>query len=184
MQSSRHKQFDTLVSPHLETLYRMAYRLVRNAADAQDLVQDTCVAACSSLDTLAAADSALAWLLRVQHNRFIDACRRRGRSPLMGSEESDDVAQIVSELPDPEQMLQQLQSEQQLERAFLQLDGMQRALLSLCAEGYSLPEMQGVLGVEGNALSARLYRARLRLARLIADMNRDAGSVRQIGSRK
>lgn len=101
MQTTRQKQFDTLVVPHLETLFRVAYRLVRNTADAQDLVQDTCVAACGSLDAIGKADSPLAWLLRVQHNRFVDACRRRGRSPLVSSEETEEVSQIVSDLTIP-----------------------------------------------------------------------------------
>lgn len=184
MQTSRQKQFDALVTPHLETLFRVAYRLVRNTADAQDLVQDTCMTACGSLEAVGAADSPLAWLLRVQHNRFIDACRRQGRSPLVSSDECDEVAQMVSELPDPEQILQQFQSEQRLEQAFLQLDGSQRTLLALRAEGYELPEIEAVVGVKGNALSARLHRARLRLARLIADMNCDAEDVRHLGSRK
>jgi RNA polymerase sigma-70 factor (ECF subfamily) len=184
MQNSGQKQFDALVAPHLETLFRMAYRLVRNTADAQDLVQDTCFTACSSLDAIAATTSPLSWLLRVQHNRFIDVHRRRNRSPLVPAEESEDVAALASDLPDPEQLLQQFQSEQQLEQAFLQLDATQRTLLSLRAEGYELPEIEAITGIERNVLSARLYRARLRLAQLIADMNREAGKVRHIGSRK
>lgn len=183
MQTSIQQDFDTLVSPHLETLFRVAYRLVRNTADAQDLVQDTCMTACGSLEALGAASSPLAWLLRVQHNRFIDACRRQGRSPLVSSDECDEVAQMVSELPDPEQVLQQFQSEQLLEQAFLQLDGSQRTLLALRAEGYELAEIEAIVGVKGNALSARLHRARLRLARLIADLNCEAGSARHKGNR-
>jgi RNA polymerase sigma-70 factor (ECF subfamily) len=184
MQNSRQKQFDALVAPHLATLFRMAYRLLRNTADAQDLVQDTCLAACGSLDAVAAADSPLSWLLRVQHNRFIDVHRRRGRSPLVPAEESAEVSGMASDLPDPEQMLQQFQGEQQLEQAFLQLDAVQRMLLSLRAEGYELPEIEAITGIERNVLSARLHRARLRLAQLINDMNREAGKVRHIGSRK
>ena len=34
-----------LVAEHLDTLFRVAYRLTHNKPDAQDLVQDTCVAA-------------------------------------------------------------------------------------------------------------------------------------------
>ncbi len=71
---------------------------------------------------------------------------------------------MASDLPDPEQLLQQFQSEQQLEHAFLQLDGVQRTLLSLRAEGYELPEIEAVTGIDRNVLSARLHRARLRLA--------------------
>lgn len=174
--------FDKLVAPHLPTLFRMAYRLVRNTADAQDLVQDTCVAALGNLPALTASDSSLKWLLRVQHNRFIDLHRRRGRSPLAPVAEAD-VARLVSDLPDPEQLLQQFQSEQLLEQAFLRLDAMQRVLLSLRAEGYELPEIEAITGVDRNALSARLHRARLRLAQIVNDMNREAARIRHIGSR-
>ncbi|HTQ35908.1 MAG TPA: RNA polymerase sigma factor [Steroidobacteraceae bacterium] len=183
MQNSRQKQFDELIAPHLETLFRMAYRLVRNAADAQDLVQDTCVAACGSFEALAAADSPLKWLLRVQHNRFIDVHRRRGRSPVVAAEDTGDLAGLASDLPDPEQVMQQFQSEALLEQAFLQLEEMPRTLLSLRAEGYELPEIEAITGVDRNVLSARLRRARLRLAQLIADINREAGNIRHIGSR-
>jgi RNA polymerase sigma-70 factor (ECF subfamily) len=180
MQNSRRNQLNTLVAPHLNTLFRMAYQLLRNAADAQDLVQDTCVAACANLDALAAADSPLRWLLRVQQNRFIDTHRRRGRSPLVAADE--EAAAVVSDLPDPEQLLQQLESEALLERAFLQLESMQRVLLTLRAEGYELPEIEEITGIEREALGARLRRARLRLAQVLADMNREAAVVRHIGS--
>jgi RNA polymerase sigma-70 factor (ECF subfamily) len=176
-------QFDQLVAPHLETLFRMAWRLLRNTADAQDLVQDTCVAACSNLSALAAADSPLRWLLRVQHNRFIDLHRRRGRSPVRTGEEPE-VATLVSDLPDPEQLLQQFQSEQLLEQAFLRLDEMQRTVLALRAEGYELQEIGSITGVDRNVLSARLHRARLRLAQLVNEMNREAEQVRHIGSKR
>jgi RNA polymerase sigma-70 factor (ECF subfamily) len=183
MQNSRRNQLDTLVAPHLNTLFRMAYQLLRNPADAQDLVQDTCVAACANIEALAAADSPLRWLLRVQHNRFIDMHRRRGRSPLIAADE-EAAAAVVSDLPDPEQLLQQLQSEALLERAFLQLESMQRVLLTLRAEGYELPEIEAITGIEREALGARLRRARLRLAQVLADMNREAAVVRHIGSRR
>jgi RNA polymerase sigma-70 factor (ECF subfamily) len=182
MQNTRQQQLDTLVAPHLDALFRMAYQLVRNTTDAQDLVQDTCVTACGNLEALAAADSPLRWLLRVQHNRFIDLHRRRGRAPVVAAEE-EDTAALVSDLPDPEQLLQQLQSEALLERAFLQLEGPQRMLLSLRAEGYELPEIEAITGIEREALGARLRRARLRLAQVLTDINRQAAAVRHIGSR-
>jgi len=184
MQKSGQKQFDALIAPHLEALFRVAYRMVRNLADAQDLVQDTCVAACGNLAAVAAADSPLKWMLRVQHNRFIDVHRRRGRSPLTATEDREELATLVSELPDPEQMMQQFQSESLLERAFLQLDEVQRTLLSLRAEGYELSEIEAITGIGRNVLSARLHRARLRLAQQIADMNREADSIRHFGSQR
>ncbi len=73
--------------------------------------------------------------------------RRRGRSPLVAADE-EAAAAVVSDLPDPEQLLQQLQSEALLERAFLQLESMQRVLLTLRAEGYELPEIEEITGIE------------------------------------
>jgi DNA-directed RNA polymerase specialized sigma24 family protein len=48
------------------------------------------------------------------------------------------------------------------------LDVEQRALLSLHAEGHDLAELAAIFGVNKNALSARLHRARQRLAKLLA----------------
>jgi RNA polymerase sigma-70 factor (ECF subfamily) len=181
MQISGRNQLDTLVAPHLDTLFRVAYQLLRNSADAQDLVQDTCVAACANPGALSAAGSPLRWLLRVQHNRFIDMHRRRGRSPLVAADD-EAAAAVASDLPNPEQLLQQLQDEALLERAFLQLEGMQRVLLTLRAEGYELQEIEEITGIGREALGARLRRARLRLAQVLADMDPGAAVVRHIGS--
>jgi RNA polymerase sigma-70 factor (ECF subfamily) len=175
-------QFNTLVRPHLETLYRVAYRLVRNRADAQDLVQDTCVAACRNMGGLAAADSPLRWLLRVQQNRFIDGVRRKRGSPVIAADDAGEPALMDSELLDPEVLLQQSQDEQLLEQAFLQLEEMQRTLLGLRMEGYDLPEMEAITGIDRKVLSNRLHRARQSLARHLMEQAGVAARGRRNGS--
>jgi DNA-directed RNA polymerase specialized sigma24 family protein len=55
-------------------------------------------------------------------------------------------------------------------------------LLTLRAEGYELPEIAEITGIERDALGARLRRARLRLAQVLADMNREAAVVRHLRS--
>jgi RNA polymerase sigma-70 factor, ECF subfamily len=162
-------QFNALVKPHLETLYRVAYRLVRNTADAQDLVQDTCLTACRNLPELAAANSPLRWLLRVQQNRFIDGVRRNQSSPVEAADDAEEAVQPSGELLDPERLLQQSQNVQALEQAFLKLDAMQRTLLGLRIEGYDLPEIEAITGVDRKVLSKRLLRARRSLARHLLD---------------
>lgn len=178
MHGSRPEQFEALVAPHLETLFRVAYRLVRNTPDAQDLVQDTCLIACSSLAVLAVADSPLRWLLRVQQNRFIDGQRRRQRSPVTAEENAGDIDLRACEGLDPEQLLQQAENEALLEQAFMQLDDMPRTLLSLRAEGYDLPEIAAITGIDIKVLSARLHRARLSLAQRLAEQHSVAPSRR------
>ncbi len=182
MPQSGTAKFNTLVRPHLETLYRVAYRLLRNRADAQDLVQDTCVVACRNLAELAAADSPVRWLLRVQQNRFIDGVRRNQASPLVAAEDVAEGMPLVSELLDPQVLLQQSQDEQLLEQAFLQLDVMQRTLLSLRIEGYDLPEIEAITGIDRKVLSNRLHRARQSLARRLMEQTGAAARGRRTGS--
>jgi RNA polymerase sigma factor (sigma-70 family) len=181
MRESGPDQFAAFVAPHLEALFRVAYRLLRDTPDAQDLVQDTCLSACGRLPEIAATDSPLRWLLTVLHNRFIDGQRRRRRSPIVSTEESEEVVALMSDGFDPEELLQQSQDEQALERAFLLLTDTQRTLLSLRAEGYELPEIEAITGIDRKVLSARLNRARVTLAQRLTEqkravMNRRAGS--------
>jgi RNA polymerase sigma factor (sigma-70 family) len=175
-------QFAVHIAPHLEALFRLAYRLLRNTSDAQDLVQDTCLSACGRLQEVAATDSPRKWLLTVLHNRFIDGQRRRNRSPLVSAEEVDDLEEIPSQDFDPEELAQQFQDEHALERAFLQLNDTQRTLLSLRAEGYELPEIEAITGIDRKVLSARLNRARVALAQHLMEQN-TVVPIRRSGSK-
>jgi RNA polymerase sigma-70 factor (ECF subfamily) len=158
-------RFDALVTPHLTTLYRVAYRLARNTPDAHDLVQDTCIAACENLGDLAAADRPDRWLLRVLQNRFINVAKRRHRSPVRALDDEPDFTQLASAEPGPEELRQEADAERHLEWAFLQLEEAQRTLLALRAEGYGLSEIAAITGVDKEVLRARLHRARNSLAR-------------------
>jgi RNA polymerase sigma-70 factor, ECF subfamily len=164
MTPTRTEQFDGLVAPHMPMLYRVAYRLVRNAHDAQDLVQDTCVAACENPALLGAAEHPRRWLLRVLHNRFIDGDRRNRKVPFVGLEESDAPRLLASDRPGPEELLQQADDERAFEHAFLQLDPVHRTLLALRAEGHGLGEMESITGIAREALRSRLHRASRTLA--------------------
>jgi RNA polymerase sigma-70 factor (ECF subfamily) len=165
MGDSRTQRFDTLVAPHLGMLLRVAWRLTRNGSDAQDLVQDTCIAACEHGAAVGAADHPVRWLLRVLHNRFIDRTRHRQRSTLVALHEADAAAPLVSNAPGPEDFQQQADSERALESAYLKLESDQRTLLVLRAEGYDLTEIEVITGIHKEVLRARLHRARRSLAR-------------------
>jgi RNA polymerase sigma-70 factor (ECF subfamily) len=181
MRDSGPEQFARHVEPHLEVLFRVAWRLLRNVPDAQDLVQDVCLKACGHLPEIAAVESPRSWLLSVLHNRFIDGQRRRQRSPIVPAEETDAVATLPSEDFDPEELLQQSQDEHALEQAFLQLNATQRTLLTLLAEGYKLPEIAAITGIEHKLLSTRLHRARNALSQALIEHKR-AATCRRAGS--
>lgn len=163
-----HQRFTALIEPHLEVLFRAAFRLTRNRADAEDLVQETCVRGCERLDALRGAGPAKSWLLRVMHNLFVDGTRRSKSSPISPLDDSAGIESTVSPDPTPDESFETRQRMVQLERAWLQLEPGHRVLLALRAEGHSLAEISEITGIAMDALTMRLYRARKSLARCVA----------------
>jgi len=161
-------RFRRLIEPHLDALFRAAYRLSRQRADAEDLVQETCIRACQRIADLDESQSVKSWLLRVLHNVFVDGARRARRAPMDRLANGTDLAsESASPDPTPEQALHNAQNESLLERAWLRLERGQRALLALRAEGYSLSEISTITGIAMDALTMRLYRARRNLTRCL-----------------
>lgn len=175
--------FQTRVAPHLPTLFRVAYRLVRNRADAQDLVQDTCVAACENRASVNGAEHPVRWLLRVQHNCFIDRARRQKRAILVPLDEANAAQPLVSGLPGPEASMLHTDARRAVERALLELEPIQRTLLVLRLEGYGLSEIESITGIDRALLGSRLHRARNSLARHMEQQTGATSAALLIGSR-
>src|SRR4051812_15054303 len=99
MQTANVHRFKRLVEPHLDALFRAAFRLARQRADAEDLVQETCVRAFLQIAELREAQPVKAWLLRVLHNVFVDGTRRARQSPV--TLVADDTALAATACPNP-----------------------------------------------------------------------------------
>ncbi len=160
--------FDRLIAPHFEALYRAGYRLTGNRPDAEDLVQEVCLRAYPRLAELERLDYLRGWLLRVQYRVFVDGKRRGQRSPLRPmSSEIEASNRMISRDPGPDEQAEALLGNVPLERAWGKLNRAQQALLALHAEGYGLGELEQITGLARNVLTARLHRARRRLAKLL-----------------
>ena len=96
----RSEEFEQLVLEHLDMMHAVALRLTRNAADAEDLTQNTLVKALRFHDKFKEGTYIKAWLLTILRNTFINEYRRKARRPaqveLSGTEATDDGG------PDPE----------------------------------------------------------------------------------
>jgi RNA polymerase sigma factor (sigma-70 family) len=159
-------QFGALIEPYLDDLFRAAYRLSGNKPDAEDLVQETCVRAYPKLKTLVQSGKPKSWLMRVQYNLFVDATRRKQRSPFQSlTDLGESTKEMACKEPGPGELAHEKQLEDQFQQAWLMLNRKQRALLALRAEGYNLAELGDMTGLERDVLNARLYRARKSLAR-------------------
>lgn len=182
MAAEMRQKFHALVTPHLERLFRVACRLEGNTADAQDLVQETCLAACERLAELEATSYPARWLLRVQQNRFIDGVRRRRRAPVVAMDLSVLADGVPSAEAGPEELAAQSQFQQRLLDAFGQIDKTHRVLLSLRVEGHGLDEIEAITGISKTVLRARLHRARESLAQRLEAQASASSPVSRLGS--
>ena len=70
MQDS-HKRFQGYVLPYLDLLYRAALRLAGQKADAEDLVQESCLRAFAAIDQLRDVENSKAWLFRILRTTWL-----------------------------------------------------------------------------------------------------------------
>ena len=75
------RAFASLVEPFRRELQLHCYRLLGSVQDAEDLVQETLLAAWRGLDGFEERASLRAWLYRIATNRSLNAIRERGRRP-------------------------------------------------------------------------------------------------------
>ena len=163
--------FDRLLRPHLERLFRLAFRLTRARPEAEDLFQDVLVKVYGRMDELTEIREPGAWLCRVMYNHFIDNRRRFARQRLVSVDTGQLPGGGVEGLPggpDPEQDAQRVDNIMRLDRALAALSDEHRTVVLLHdVEAYKLQEIQEITGDPIGTIKSRLHRARARLRELL-----------------
>lgn len=73
--------FEALAMPFVDSLYNTAYRMTRNAQDAEDLVQETYLKAYRYYDKFEEGTNFKAWLFKILKNTFINNYRKKQKMP-------------------------------------------------------------------------------------------------------
>ncbi|MFV1997143.1 MAG: RNA polymerase sigma factor [Acidiferrobacterales bacterium] len=163
--------FEDLVGPHIDHLYRLAYRFTSKREDAEDLVQDLLVKLYGRNRDLHNIEKLRPWLARVLYRLFIDKTRQAGRSVLNAVD--DEVAPDERSATDAtiESIVEGTLTREKIQQAIACLNEDQRVLLAFHdIEGYTLIELVDVLDVPLGTLKSRLNRARAKLRQELADM--------------
>ncbi len=175
-QTNKHRavQFDALVRPHIQDLYRTAYKMAGSRTDAEDIVQDVLTRLYTRTPEMALVADLRPWLMRVLYNRFIDHCRKQRRDPLNGgfadgSLSTDRLDQLAASGPEPEQAAQNARQSREILAALDGLDTEKRALIALhLMEGYTLDELTSVFDVPVGTIKSRLHRAKAELKKRLS----------------
>jgi RNA polymerase sigma factor (sigma-70 family) len=169
--TANNQAFERLVRPHLDRLYRLAWRLTGAKAEAEDLFQELLVKAFGKLDDLVHIDEPGSWLCRVMYNLFIDERRRFARQRMHTVAEGSLPGDGLAGLPGPDDpaydraRAERLQS---LDTALRQLSDEHRLVILLHdTEGYKLQEIQDLTGLPVGTVKSRLHRARARLREIL-----------------
>lgn len=156
------RRFDALVRPHVESMYRFAYRLLRDRDDAEDLVQDVLTKLYPRTVEMGRVEVLRPWLMRVVYRQFVDALRRRQRSVMDVT--ADGALDAVDPGAGPEQQVVAQRAVERVQAALEALNEDQRLLVLLhLVDGYSLPELAATLDVPIGTLKSRLHRAKAHL---------------------
>ncbi|MBN6038502.1 RNA polymerase subunit sigma-70 [Amycolatopsis sp. 195334CR] len=183
--SGDEQAFRELVEPHRHELRLHCYRILGSLSDAEDMVQETLVAAWRGLDGFAGRASLRAWLYRIATNRCLNALRAAGRrrppepKPAFDPPEPTRRSEVTWLQPYPDTLLDQIadrtpgpearyQLREAVELAFIaglqHLPPRQAATLVLRdVLGYPAGEVAAMLGTSTTAIKGTLQRARAQL---------------------
>lgn len=156
-----------LVDQYASTLYRVAYSVLRNTADAEDAVQEAFLRVLRHRDTLGEVRDHRVWLIRIVWNIVLDRKRRAKTRP-----ETDDIADLARVLPahglSAEQRAAAAQHHARVLACVEQLPAKEREVMLLSAfEELSSVEIATVLGITESSVRSRLFRARNLMADLL-----------------
>jgi len=182
----RQAEFTDWVTPHLEMLYRTAWRFTGHAQDAEDLVQELLLRLYQKPATWEKLDNPGTWLMRSLHNLFVDRWRRTRHTPLnnLHNLSWDDLLGI-SDLgdADPERSAHAELLQRQISEALNMLPHEQRAILILHdMVGHSVNELTVLLDLPLGTVKSRLFRARKHLREVFLSRGNPPGKICVLGN--
>ena len=159
--------WDDVVRQHADRVYRLAYRLSGNRADAEDLTQETFVRVFRSLADYTPGTFE-GWLHRITTNLFLDMVRRRQK--IRFDALADDAGdRLASHEPGPERAYEQNNLDPEIQRALDALPADFRAAVVLCdLEGLTYEEIALTLGIKVGTVRSRIHRGRVLLREALA----------------
>lgn len=164
--------FRVLVEMHSRTLFRVAFRVVGNEHDAEDVVQEAFLRAYRQIRTFDGRSAFGTWLGRIAVNCGLDLLRSRGRRrEAVDPTVLEGTREMAAKDPTPDRVAASSQMRERLAAALAELSPAERtAFLMRHCEGVPIEEIARVLGRPNGATRHSVFRAVQKLRRALAPL--------------
>jgi RNA polymerase sigma-70 factor (ECF subfamily) len=168
--------FQTLIKPYERTVFAVAYSVVNNGADAEEIAQEAFLNALKGLKNFRAEAKFSTWLIQIALNEARMRLRRsrtqahQSLDEIAGNEDSDFVPRDFADWREiPSEALARKELRQIIEKTLLSLRPIYREVLVLRdVQDLSTAETSQVLGISEDLVKTRLRRARLQMREALA----------------
>jgi RNA polymerase sigma-70 factor (ECF subfamily) len=160
--SGDHEAFEALMRRYQQMIHALAYRMTGSMTDAEDIAQETFIAAFEHLGSFHAESKFSTWLYRIAANRCVNWHNRERRRLHAYEKWMREMDSNLNDQPQADSFSQEIHS------ALLKLQPAQRAAIVLTTfDGLSHAEAADVLGCSETTVSWRIFVARRKLKTLL-----------------
>jgi RNA polymerase sigma-70 factor (ECF subfamily) len=168
------RTFREIVERFGPKIYRVAYAILRNHEDADDIAQEVFAKVYFSIKTFEARSSLYTWISRIAVNECYGYLRKRRSRPACESDFPDGTFSMrMQMMPDQEPTADHALTQRDFVNKLLaRIPEDERTLLIWKeVEGFSVSELSQMTGLRENTIKVRLFRARHRLVRAAAQLS-------------
>jgi len=186
------EEFERLLRPLLDPSFGLAYSMTRNAADAEDVVQEAAMRAFAAFDSFERGTNFKAWFYRIVTNCCYARHRRSRRRP--EEVDLDDAGEVLlyrmtrgaglyEQTNDPARRLLERISAERIARAIASLpDEYQAAAALYFLEEYAYQEIAEILAIPVGTVRSRLHRGRRMLQKLLWQVAQEDGIIDELSA--